>query len=64
MVRIAKWSSKEFLQNISRDICPSESTPHLMDYLSFSAPAASYIFLIPLKPRDHCIKYTTTFNTK
>ena len=64
MVRVAKWSSKGFVRNISWYISTSESTPHLKDYWSFSALAESHIVLTPLKPRDHCSKYTTMFNTK
>jgi hypothetical protein len=62
VVRVAKWFSKQFIQNIVWDICTSDSTPHLRDYWSFSALEASHIFLIPLKPRDHCSKHTTIFH--
>lgn len=64
VVRVAKWPSKEFVQNIFWDICTSESTPHLRDYWSISAFAESHIVLSPLKSRDHCSKYTRRFNTK
>ena len=64
VVRVAKWSSKEFVQNIPWDICTSESTPHLRDYSSFFVFAALHIVLNPPKPKDHCNKYTTTFNIK
>ena len=64
MVRVAKWSSKEFVQNIPWDMCTSESTPHLRDYSSFSAFAAPHIVLNPSKPRNHRNKYTTTCNIK
>jgi len=62
VVRVAKWSSKEIVQNISWDICTSASASHLRDYWLFSALVAFHIVLNPLKSREHSSKYTTTFN--